>query len=122
VDDVRAVLWCPGTDQHRRASSDAAGLVLLRCAELSRSFWTWTGEDWLNLIGPQSGAVTRPWPAALAGAVPSLPSPCCPSPTSQTARQRGRDLAPPERTRQADHPGSDNRGHSLVITMNEQVP
>jgi hypothetical protein len=69
VDDVQAVLWCPGTDQHRRASSDAAGLVLLRCAELSRSFWTWTGEDWLNLIGPQSGAVTRPWPAALAGAV-----------------------------------------------------
>ena len=69
VDDVRAVLWCPGTDQHRRAVLDAAGLVLLRCAELGRSFWAWTEDDWLDLIGPHSRSVRRPWPAAAAAAV-----------------------------------------------------
>ncbi|MFG1687737.1 hypothetical protein ACGFNP_46805 [Nonomuraea sp. NPDC049269] len=48
---ARAALWCPDTPHHRRAITDAIGLVLLRCAEENTSFWAWSEQDWLRLIG-----------------------------------------------------------------------
>lgn len=42
LDDVRAALgWCPDTLDHRRAVTDAIGLVLHRCLEERNSYWAW---------------------------------------------------------------------------------
>jgi len=62
LDDARAALWCPDTTHHRRAISDAIGLVLLRCAEDSTSYWAWSEDDWLRLIGTSVAEFERPWP------------------------------------------------------------
>ncbi|MFC0438025.1 hypothetical protein [Kutzneria buriramensis] len=48
LDDARAALWCPDTTHHRRAISDAIGLVLLRCAALRMAPVSGPG---LRLIG-----------------------------------------------------------------------
>ena len=34
----------------RRQASDAAALILLRCASLGRSFWGWDGKEWADLL------------------------------------------------------------------------
>jgi integrase len=69
LDDARATLWCPDTPHHRRAITDAIGLVLLRCAEESTSYWDWSEEDWLRLIGPSVAEFERPWPGWIDGTV-----------------------------------------------------
>ena len=52
LDDARAALgWCPDTQAHRRAVTDAIGLVLRRCLEEETSFWAWSSQTWLQLIG-----------------------------------------------------------------------
>jgi hypothetical protein len=30
---------------------DATAVVLLRCAETGRSYWSWTDEEWADLLG-----------------------------------------------------------------------
>ncbi|WP_036529432.1 hypothetical protein [Nocardia sp. CNY236] len=40
LDDAQAALrWCPDTQAHRRAVTDAVGLVLRRCLEDGTSYW-----------------------------------------------------------------------------------
>lgn len=63
LDDARAALWYPNSGEHRRASSDAIGLVLLRCAEQANTFWAWSDSDWAQLIGTSVAEFERPWPS-----------------------------------------------------------
>lgn len=69
LDDARATLWCPDTPHHRRAITDAIGLVLLRCAEENTSYWGWSEEGWLRLIGTSVAEFERPWPGWIDGTV-----------------------------------------------------
>jgi hypothetical protein len=52
LDDAGAALESPLTPHRRRAVLDATAVVLLRCAETSRSYWSWTEEEWAGLLGP----------------------------------------------------------------------
>jgi hypothetical protein len=51
LDDAAAALEAPPTSHRRRAMLDATAVVLLRCADTGRSYWTWTGEEWACLLG-----------------------------------------------------------------------
>jgi integrase len=51
LDDAAAALEAPPTSHRRRAMLDATAVVLLRCAETGRSYWTWTEEEWACLLG-----------------------------------------------------------------------
>jgi integrase len=63
LDDVQAVLhWYPDTRHQRRFARDAAALVLVRCAELRRSFWAWPAQDWADLIGAGASDLRKCWP------------------------------------------------------------
>jgi integrase len=63
LDDARSALhWYPDTRHQRRFARDAAALVLTRCAELGRSYWTWPAQDWADLIGAGAGELRRSWP------------------------------------------------------------
>jgi len=69
LDDARATLWCPDTPHHRRAITDAIGLVLLRCAAEDTAYWGWSDADWARLIGDSVAAFERPWPGWIDGTV-----------------------------------------------------
>ncbi len=62
LDDAAAALHHADTELHRRAVADAIGLVLLRCAEEKTSFWAWSAQGWLRLIGVSIAEFQRPWP------------------------------------------------------------
>lgn len=49
LDEARALLHHPSHARYRRASAQAAGLVLQHCGETGRVFWTWTTADWATL-------------------------------------------------------------------------
>jgi hypothetical protein len=49
LDDAGEALWCPAP-LHRRAVTDAIGLVLLRCAQGGTTYWAWSDEEWARLI------------------------------------------------------------------------
>ncbi len=51
LDDAAAALEAPLTSHRRRAMLDATAVVLLRCAETGRSYWSWTDEEWASLLG-----------------------------------------------------------------------
>jgi integrase len=51
LDDSGATLESPPTPHRRRAMLDATAVVLLRCAETGRSYWSWTDEEWADLLG-----------------------------------------------------------------------
>ena len=51
LDDADAALEAPLTSHRRRAMLDATAVVLLRCAETGRSYWSWTDEEWAGLLG-----------------------------------------------------------------------
>jgi integrase len=51
LDDVDAALQAPLTPHRRRAMLDATAVVLLRCAESGRSYWSWTDQEWAGLLG-----------------------------------------------------------------------
>jgi integrase len=66
LDDARAALgWLPDQVNHRRAITDAIGLVLHRCASENTSYWAWTPHDWARLIGTDRASFTAGWPAWL---------------------------------------------------------
>lgn len=69
LDDARAALWCPDTPHHRRAITDAIGLVLLRCAADNTTYWAWSEEEWARLIGTGVAEFERPWPGWIDGTV-----------------------------------------------------
>lgn len=53
--------WEPGTGHQRRFARDAAGLVLIRCGDLGRSYWGWSDEDWADLINRSGAEFRRLW-------------------------------------------------------------
>jgi integrase len=68
LDDARDAMWCPAP-QHRRAVTDAIGLVLLRCAQDGTTYWAWPDEDWARLIGASTADFARSWPGWSDGTV-----------------------------------------------------
>ncbi|MDZ7578637.1 MAG: site-specific integrase [Candidatus Nanopelagicales bacterium] len=79
LDDARALLHHVDDANNRRASRDAAGLILGHCAATQRSYWGWTASDWAALCcgsaqefrgrrTTASATATRPFVIAL-GAV-----------------------------------------------------
>ncbi|MEE4589600.1 MULTISPECIES: hypothetical protein [Streptomyces violaceusniger group] len=60
--DVLAALHWPSDDRHqRRYARGAAGLVLIRCAELGRVFWGWSVQEWVDLINASGAEFRRSW-------------------------------------------------------------
>ncbi|MDQ3274216.1 MAG: site-specific integrase, partial [Actinomycetota bacterium] len=51
LDTARAGLHHDNVARYRRASRDAAGLILAHCAQTGRSYWGWTGWEWARLCG-----------------------------------------------------------------------
>ena len=51
LDAARASLHHRDDLRHRRAGLHAVGLVLEHCAALGRSYWSWTADEWVRLIG-----------------------------------------------------------------------
>lgn len=49
LDEARALLHHPRHARYRRASAQAAGLVLQHCGDTGRVFWTWTTAEWATL-------------------------------------------------------------------------
>jgi integrase len=69
LDDARDALWVPASSLHRRAVTDAVGLVLLRCAADGTAYWAWSDEVWARLIGASSAEFGRSWPSWADGSV-----------------------------------------------------
>ena len=63
LDDASAALESPDTPHRRRATLDAAAVVLLRCAQAGRSYWAWADEDWAGLLGRDQDGFRRAAPA-----------------------------------------------------------
>ena len=64
--DARAALrWDHDASRGARYAWDAAGLVLLRCGDLQRSFWGWSERDWIGLIDPSGENFRRTWPGQI---------------------------------------------------------
>jgi integrase len=51
LDVVNAGLDSPSTPHRRRAMLDVVAVLLVRSAELGRTFWGWTTRDWVDLLG-----------------------------------------------------------------------
>ncbi|MFE9328929.1 tyrosine-type recombinase/integrase [Nocardia sp. NPDC052278] len=51
LDDATAAVQAPRTPHRRRAMRDATAVVLLHCVRTGKSFWSWTDEQWAELIG-----------------------------------------------------------------------
>ncbi|MCD5316816.1 hypothetical protein LR394_38570 [Kineosporia babensis] len=51
LEAVNAALDSPATTHRRRAMLDTVALLLTHCAETGRTFWAWTGEEWIHLLG-----------------------------------------------------------------------
>ncbi|MGI5290513.1 tyrosine-type recombinase/integrase [Nonomuraea polychroma] len=49
--------------------TDAIGLVLHRCRETERSFWSWSSETWFELIAPGAAEFLAAWPGWIDGMV-----------------------------------------------------
>jgi len=66
LDDTLAGLHHNDSSLHRQAASDAAALVLARCAALDRSWWSWTPADWRALVAGDATLFRAavPWPAS----------------------------------------------------------
>ena len=64
--DARAALrWDHDAARGARYARDAAGLVLMRCGDLQRSFWGWSEQDWIDLIDPSGENFRRTWPGQI---------------------------------------------------------
>ncbi|WP_234441269.1 hypothetical protein [Streptomyces scabiei] len=49
--------------------NDAAAVLLLRCADSGHTYWDWTDQDWLDLLGRNHKAFQKQMPAWAEGAV-----------------------------------------------------
>lgn len=86
-----ALHWDHDAARGCRYAWDAAGLVLIRCGDLQRSFWGWREQDWIDLIDPAvrtSGghglARSAPTPAPTSWLMPTC-SPGSPRSTASAA-------------------------------------
>ncbi|MGW1109100.1 hypothetical protein [Streptomyces sp. NPDC002540] len=48
---VNAALDSPATAHRRRAMLDVVAVLLTRCVETCRTFWGWTPQEWIHLLG-----------------------------------------------------------------------
>jgi integrase len=55
VDQAVAVLHQGSGKGRRRASAQAAGIILQQCADSGQSYWAWTSWDWARLAGRGRG-------------------------------------------------------------------
>jgi hypothetical protein len=62
LDDAGAALASPPTSHRRRAMLDATAVVLLRCAQAGRSYWSWTDQEWAGLLGRDRDGFRRATP------------------------------------------------------------
>ncbi|MBF5002477.1 hypothetical protein IRT45_35770 [Nocardia sp. BSTN01] len=54
LDEALAVLhWHPDRVFQRRFGRYATAIVLHRCGELGRDFWSWSTHEWAELLRPQ---------------------------------------------------------------------
>ena len=51
LEAVNAALDSPPTPHRRRAMLDVIAVRLTRCAETGRTFWGWTPQEWIHLLG-----------------------------------------------------------------------
>ncbi|HZE17376.1 MAG TPA: site-specific integrase, partial [Mycobacterium sp.] len=69
LDDARAAMWCPDSRYYQRAITDAIGMILMRCAENGTTFWGWSDQDWVRLIGTDAREFERSWPGWVDGTI-----------------------------------------------------
>jgi integrase len=74
LEAANASLDSPPTSHRRRAMADATAVILLRCAQLGRSYWGWSVEDWTEVIGADQAGFRRSAPAWADDAVRSYVS------------------------------------------------
>ncbi|MGF6889579.1 hypothetical protein ABIA39_009044 [Nocardia sp. GAS34] len=69
LDDARVAMWRPDSRHHQRAIADAIALILMRCAEEGKTFWGWSDQDWVRLIGTGQKEFEQPWPGWIDGTI-----------------------------------------------------
>ncbi|MFI0772712.1 hypothetical protein ACH4TQ_48885 [Streptomyces sp. NPDC021218] len=60
---VNASLDSPPTPHRRRAMLDVIAVLLTQCAESGRTFWDWTAEEWIHLLGRSQAEFRKHAPA-----------------------------------------------------------
>jgi hypothetical protein len=63
LEAVNAGLDSPPTPHRRRATLDVVAVLLVRCAEVGRTFWGWTAQEWIHLLGHDQAEFRRNAPA-----------------------------------------------------------
>jgi integrase len=51
LEAINASLDSPDTPHRRRAMLDVIAMLLVRCAETGVTFWGWTAQEWVHLLG-----------------------------------------------------------------------
>ncbi|MFG3024486.1 hypothetical protein ACGFZQ_39225 [Streptomyces sp. NPDC048254] len=69
LQDVNASFDTPPNMHTRRAMHDAAAVLLLRSADVGRTFWGWSEQDWLDFLGRNHRAYQEQVPAWAEGYV-----------------------------------------------------
>lgn len=64
LDAARAVLHHRDDLRFRRAGAHAAAIILHGCADTGRTYWAWTGEDWVAVCGASAEAFVAAQPRA----------------------------------------------------------
>ena len=59
---VSAGLDSPPTPHRRRAMLDVIAVLLVRCTEAGRTFWGWTRQEWVHLVGRDQAEFRRAAP------------------------------------------------------------
>ena len=63
LEAVNAGLDSPATAHRRRAMADVVAVLLVCCAEVERTFWGWSTQEWIDLLGRDRAEFRRRAPA-----------------------------------------------------------
>jgi integrase len=63
LETVNAGLDSPATPHRRRAMLDVVAVLLVCCAGMGRTFWGWTTQEWVHLLGRDQAEFRRNAPA-----------------------------------------------------------
>ncbi|MCK8669784.1 tyrosine-type recombinase/integrase [Rhodococcus sp. NPDC003382] len=63
LEAVNAGLDSPATAHRRRTMADAVAVLLVRCAEMEQTFWGWSTQEWVELLGRDQAEFRRNAPA-----------------------------------------------------------
>ncbi|MEU4583295.1 tyrosine-type recombinase/integrase [Kitasatospora aureofaciens] len=63
LEAVNASLDSPPTPHRQRAMLDVIAVLLTQCAETGRTFWDWTAEEWIHLLGHSQAEFRKHSPA-----------------------------------------------------------